>query len=386
MFIPIVYTLRMDLPFIEFKLSDDVEGLQAIAFVDAPAIGLNYQAFAPHKFEIINEEKRIVMGAAMIPDLPIYRRDERGEYYAIFRKETIKALVQKLFKENKHNNFNEQHNAFKILDGVYIYQSFITDQELGILAPKGFENVADGTWFIAAKVENDEAWSKVKEDGILKGFSVEGVFDLEPYKFKKMNKLNLDSVISTLKSVFADAEVAAEDKTFGEAALVDGTIVKWEGELMEGTAITVVLPEGEVAAPDGIHEVSDGTIIETAGGLVVNIQPMSEIASEENEFTTEMLNEMVEKALAKYAEAFTATLEGVKAENAGLKLELAAIVADKESLKKEFSATLNKVGTELEEIVKSEAATSSKPQEFKAQSRAEKAAQMGAVIRANKLK
>ena len=376
----------MDLPFIEFKLSDDVEGLQAIAFVDAPAIGLNYQAFAPHKFEVINEEKRIVMGAAMIPDLPIYRRDERGEYYAIFRKETIKALVQKLFKENKHNNFNEQHNAFKILDGVYIYQSFITDQELGILAPKGFENVADGTWFIAAKVENDEAWSKVKEDGILKGFSVEGVFDLEPYKFKKMNKINLESVINTLKSVFSDEEVAAEEKTFGEATLVDGTIVKWEGELMEGTALVVVLPEGEVAAPDGIHEISDGTIIETAGGLVVNIQPMSEIASEENEFTTEMLNEMVEKALAKYAEAFTATLEGVKAENAGLKLELAAIVADKESLKKEFSATLSKVGTELEEIVKSEAATSSKPQEFKAQSRAEKAAAMGAVIRANKLK
>ena len=377
----------MDLPFIEFKLSDDVEGLQAIAFVDAPAIGLNYQAFAPHKFEVINEEKRIVMGAAMIPDLPIYRRDERGEYYAIFRKETIKALVQKLFKENKHNNFNEQHNAFKILDGVYIYQSFITDQELGILAPKGFENVADGTWFIAAKVENDEAWSKVKEDGILKGFSVEGVFDLEPYKFKKMNKLNLDSVINTLKSVFADAEteVVAEEKIFGEAALVDGTIVKWEGELMEGTALVVVLPEGEVAAPDGIHEISDGTIIETAGGLVVNIQPMSEIASEENEFTTEMLNEMVEKALAKYAEAFTATLEGVKAENDSLKLELAAIVADKETLRNEFSATLSKVGTELEEIVKSEASTSKKPQEFKAQSRAEKAAAMGAIIRANKL-
>jgi hypothetical protein len=376
----------MDLPFIEFKLSDDVEGLQAIAFVDAPAIGLNYQAFAPHKFEVINEEKRIVMGAAMIPDLPIYRRDERGEYYAIFRKETIKALVQKLFKENKHNNFNEQHNAFKILDGVYIYQSFITDQELGILAPKGFENVADGTWFIAAKVENDEAWSKVKENGILKGFSVEGVFDLEPYKFKQMNKINLESVINTLKSVFADEEVATEEVTFGEATLVDGTIVKWEGELAEGTALIVVLPEGEVAAPDGIHEVSDGTIIETAGGLVVNIQAMADIATEDNEFTTEMLNELVEKALAKYAEAFTVTLESVKAESDSLKLELAAIVADKEALRNEFSATLNKVGTELEEIVKSESATSKKPQEFKAQSRADKAAAMGAIIRANKLK
>ena len=382
----------MDLPFIEFKLTEDVEGLQAIALVDSPAIGLNYQAFAPHKFEVINEDKRIVMGAAMVPDLPIYRRDERGEYYAIFKKETIKALVQKLFKENKHNVFNEQHNAFKILDGVYIYQSFITDAELGISAPSGFENVADGTWFIAAKVENDEAWAKVKEDGILKGFSVEGVFDLEPYKFKKMNKLNLDSVISTLKSVFADAEVeeTVEDN-FAEATLVDGTIVKWEGELADGTALVVVMPEGEVAAPDGIHELSDGTLIETAGGLVVNIEAAADQEKKEeeeemydNEFTSEMLNEMIEKAMAKYAEAFTASLDLVKSENESLKTELAEIKNSKEELKEEFSATLNKVGEELEEIAKSEPSTASKPQEFKALTRAERAAQMGAILRANK--
>jgi hypothetical protein len=382
----------MDLPFIEFKLTDEVEGLQAIALVDRPAIGLNYQAFAPHKFEVINEDKRIVMGAAMVPDLPIYRRDERGEYYAIFKKETIKALVQKLFKENKHNNFNEEHNAFKILDGVYIYQSFITDAELGISAPSGFENVADGTWFIAAKVENDEAWAKVKEDGILKGFSVEGVFDLEPYKFKKMNKLNLESVISTLKSVFADTEVEeTTEDNFAEATLVDGTIVKWEGELADGTALVVVMPEGEVAAPDGIHELSDGTLIETAGGLVVNIEAAADQEKKEeeeemydNEFTTEMVNELIEKAVAKYAEAFTASLDLVKSENESLKAELAEVKNSKEELKNEFSATLNKVGEELEEIAKSEPSTASKPQEFKALTRAERAAQMGAILRANK--
>lgn len=382
----------MDLPFIEFKLTEEVEGLQAIALVDRPAIGLNYQAFAPHKFEVINEDKRIVMGAAMVPDLPIYRRDERGEYYAIFKKETIKALVQKLFKENKHNNFNEEHNAFKILDGVYIYQSFITDAELGISAPSGFENVADGTWFIAAKVENDEAWAKVKEDGILKGFSVEGVFDLEPYKFKQMNKLNLESVISTLKSVFADAEVeeATEEVNFDEATLVDGTIVKWEGELADGTALVVVMPEGEVAAPDGIHELSDGTLIETAGGLVVNIEAASDSKKKEeeekydNEFTSEELNALIEKAMAKYAEAFTASLDLVKSENETLRTELAEIKSAKEELKNEFASTLNKVGEDLEEIAKSEPSTASKPQEFKALTRAEKAAKLGAIIRANK--
>jgi len=385
----------MDLPFIEFKLTEEVEGLQAIALVDSPAIGLNYQAFAPHKFEVINEEKRIVMGAAMIPDLPIYRRDERGEYYAIFKKETIKALVQKLFKENKHNVFNEQHNAFKILDDVYIYQSFITDAELGISAPSGFENVADGTWFIAAKVENDEAWAKVKKEGILNGFSVEGVFDLEPYKFKKMNKLNLESVISTLKSVFADAEVEeTTEDNFAESTLVDGTIVKWEGELADGTALVVVMPEGEVAAPDGIHELTDGTIVETAGGLVVNIEADSDQGKDkkkkkddemyDNEFTSEELNALIEKAMAQYAEAFTASLELIKSENDTLKTELAEIKSAKEELKNEFSATLNKVGEELEEIVKAEPSTASKPQEFKALTRAERAAKMGAIIRANK--
>lgn len=375
----------MDLPFIEFKLTEDVEGLQAIALVDKPAIGLNYQAFAPHKFEVVNEEKRIVMGAAMIPDLPIYRRDERGEYYAIFKKDTIKALVQKLFRENKHTAFNEQHNAFKILDGVYIYQSFITDNDLGIKPPVGFENVAEGTWFIAAKVENDEAWDKVKKEGILKGFSVEGVFDLEPYKFRKMNKLNLKSVINTLKAAFEDTE------NFEEAKLIDGTIVKWEGELADGTALTVVMPEGEVAAPDGIHELSDGTLVETAGGLVVNIEAAGQQEKDkeeeemyDNEFTTEKVSELIQSAVAKYAESFTATLELMKSENDKLKAELAEVKNAKEEMKEEFSSTLNKVAEDLEELAKSEESTAKKPQEFKQMTRAERAARMGAIIRANK--
>jgi len=145
------------------------------------------------------------------------------------------------------------------------------------------------------------------------------------------------------------------------------------------------LPEGEVAAPDGIHEVSDGTIIETAGGLVVSIEVVGEEVVEaevDNEFTSEMLNGLIEKAMAKYAEAFTASLDTVNADNKALRLELASVVAAKEEMKEEFKATLSKVGTELEEIAKSEVSTASKPTEFKAITRAEKAAKMGAVIRA----
>ena len=383
----------MDLPLIEFSLTDEVEGLQAIALVDVPAIGLNFQAFdKAQKFEVVNEEQRIVMGAAMVADLPIYRRDESGEYYAIFRKETIKALVQKLFKENKHTAFNESHNPMEVLDNVFIYQSFITDKELGILPPVGFEHIADGSWIIAAKVEDDATWEKIKKDGLFAGFSVEGVFDLKPYKFKKqikkMSKINLESVITTLKSVFAEAEeeVIVEDK-FGEAALVDGTIVKWDGELVEGVSLIVISPEGEVSAPDGVHEFEDGSIVETAGGLVISIQAVGSeevVVEEDNEFTTEMLDSLIEQAMAKYAAEFTKSLESVTESNDSLKLELASVLAAKEEMKAEFKATLNKVGVELEDIAKSEVSTASKPNEFKALTRAERAAQVGAILRANK--
>ncbi len=35
---------------------------------------------------MLPEEERVIIGPAMIPDLPIYRRDETGEYYAFFDK------------------------------------------------------------------------------------------------------------------------------------------------------------------------------------------------------------------------------------------------------------------------------------------------------------
>ena len=229
----------------------------------------------------------------------------------------------------------------------------------------------------------------------MRGFSVEGVFELEKYQFNKMNKINLENVISTLKSVFADAEVeeTTVEENFGEATLTDGTIVKWEGELKEGTALVVVTPEGEISAPDGNHELEDGTIVETAGGLVVSIvaiesedaPEVEEVEAEvENEFNEEMLNEMLERAVSKYAEAINESIETIKAENESLRTELASAVTSKEELKQEFASKLEELTKGVEELATSEEPTSKKPQEFKALTRAEKAAKLGAAIRANK--
>jgi hypothetical protein len=127
-------------------------------------------------FAIQDEEKRIVTGAAMIADLPIYRRDDvRGEYYVVFDKESIFKIAKKWARSNKYDAVNTHHKT-PIADGVSLFESYIIDRERGVMPPKGFEEVADGSWFVSYLIDNEDVWSKVKS-GEFKGFSVEGVFD-----------------------------------------------------------------------------------------------------------------------------------------------------------------------------------------------------------------
>jgi hypothetical protein len=127
-------------------------------------------------FAVQDEEQKIVSGPLMIADLPIYRRDEEGEYYVMFTAEQIKKIVQRFFKKGYQAKVNIEHG--KPVDGVFMFESYIIDRERGVNPPKGFEDVANGSWFGSFKVENEGLWKKVK-DGTFKGFSVEGLFKYE---------------------------------------------------------------------------------------------------------------------------------------------------------------------------------------------------------------
>ena len=157
---------------------DDETGIEFVSLVETPAIQKDFLAFAEiaQRFEIKDEEKRIVTGAAMIADLPIYRRDDvRGEYYVVFDKESIFKIAKKWARGNKYDAVNAHHNT-PIADGVSLFESYIIDRERGVMPPMGFEEVADGSWFVSYLIDNDEVWAKVKS-GEFKGFSVEGIFD-----------------------------------------------------------------------------------------------------------------------------------------------------------------------------------------------------------------
>ena len=157
---------------------DDETGIEFVSLVETPAIQKDFLAFAEiaQRFEIKDEEKRIVTGAAMIADLPIYRRDDiRGEYYVVFDKESIFKIAKKWARLNQYNSVNAHHKT-PIADGVSLFESYIIDRQRGVMPPMGFEEVADGSWFVSYLIDNDEVWAKVKS-GEFKGFSVEGIFD-----------------------------------------------------------------------------------------------------------------------------------------------------------------------------------------------------------------
>lgn len=181
----------MELPIyqaeIDPSLTSDLE-VSFIGLVDRPAIERNFQAFKQHAKFTINEEKQIISGPAMIADMPLYRKDDQlGEYYVVFGKKEIQCIVEKFSAKGYLKNFNLFHDEQQQVSDVTIFNSFISDKELGILPLSGFEDVADGSWFISAKVNNPDVWQKVK-DGLVRGFSIEGIFNYIPVKKQALSK------------------------------------------------------------------------------------------------------------------------------------------------------------------------------------------------------
>ena len=149
-----------------------------IALVDRPAIESDFLAFSKkERFKVISEDKRIISGYAMIAELPIERVDDKGNsFFVKFTADSIKNISEQFFKNSLTTQTNANHQTDNFLEGVYVFESFLIDEDRGILEPKGYDKVSNGSWFVSMKVENDEVWESVK-NGTFKGFSVEGVFD-----------------------------------------------------------------------------------------------------------------------------------------------------------------------------------------------------------------
>lgn len=155
------------------------------------------EQMSKQKFQF-DEDKRIVLGPAMIPDLKIFRRDKSGNpYYVFFSADTIKMIAEKYMKNKYIDNNDMMHEGDAVKD-VYVYESWIKEDAEDKANKYGYGDLPIGTWFVSMKVKNDEVWNKIKT-GELNGFSVSGYFE-EVAEFS-MEEIFLDRVARILKQV-----------------------------------------------------------------------------------------------------------------------------------------------------------------------------------------
>jgi len=154
-----------------------LSGVHALSIVENPAIQSDFIALGDQKPVLlaeVNKDKQILMGAALIPDKPIYRKDGDEEYYVYFSKETIAKTAEAFFRNNNQNNATLEHA--EVLDNMTVFESWIVeDPEFDKSKKYGLE-VPAGTWMVSMKVDDKDVWDNYVKDNKVFGFSIEGKF------------------------------------------------------------------------------------------------------------------------------------------------------------------------------------------------------------------
>lgn len=212
--------MKKDLELIEFKI-DEENALRAVSIVKDPAIEKSFQLFKAAnlhdncKCEIIDGvlkteptaceyckdkarmnsfksvvEKKQITGPVMIPNIPILRMKDNGEYYNCwFSEETIVKASSIYLKNSNHTSANFDHKQL-FTEDVYVIESWVVeDPELDKSKALGFTDVVKGTWFMTYKVDNDNLWEDIKKNGFT-GFSIEGIFGQYEKQLKEQELVN----------------------------------------------------------------------------------------------------------------------------------------------------------------------------------------------------
>jgi len=159
--------------FIDEESKDD--GIYAISLVEFPAIEENFVALSQHKveFKTLDEDKRIVVGLALVPNKKIYRRKKDYEYNIVFSDDTVRKASEMYLKSLKNNNTTLEHQT--LTSGVSVIESWIVEDERMDKSNLYGLNATKGSWVVTMKVDNDNVWDDIKKKKYL-GLSIEGIF------------------------------------------------------------------------------------------------------------------------------------------------------------------------------------------------------------------
>ncbi|BCV05531.1 MAG: hypothetical protein CM15mV109_370 [uncultured marine virus] len=162
---------------VELILGDDeLTGIEAISVVENPAIEEDFIALKSEEIKLaeVDKEKRILMGALLIPNKPIYRKKGEEEYYIYFSRDTVAKASQLYLMNGNQSKATLEHQH--TINGLTLVESWLVEDEVHDKSRKYGLNVPVGTWMGAVKVNNDDIWNNFVKTGKVKGFSIEGYF------------------------------------------------------------------------------------------------------------------------------------------------------------------------------------------------------------------
>lgn len=273
----------------------ETTGVYGISLVNDPAMESLFIALSkeePLQLKSVDTEKRIVMGAVLIPNKPVYRNQNGKEFNIVFPEETIRLASEAFLKNGHQKSSTLEHDIEAKLSGVSIVESWLVEDPKNDKANVYGFDLPKGSWMASMKIDNEEIWNDFVKTGKVKGFSIDGFFDLEQVNLKsELNMSEQKSFIDEVKQIIKDgfASLTLKKETgvkLGSVNTADGTVkINFEGDtVMVDLPVSMTAPDGtELPVPDGEYNLEGGMKINVAGSIVTEVSTSEEEAKDEEQ-------------------------------------------------------------------------------------------------------
>lgn len=334
------------IPVYQATVSDrEDDGIFAMSFVDFPAVERDFVALSKQKPVklALDRKKHILSGVVLVPDQLIYRNDN-GEYYLQFTATDIERISHKMMRTGLALATTTHQHAEPLAGNYLVEMWIVEDPERDKSVAIGLGRQPKGTLCASYKVSDLNYWRNEVETGQVKGFSLEGFFNLKTVSYMNKNRKPTRKAVPAknrgaaafaagiLKSCAAlfEGETEAEAEDLVDVAADDNTDSlepMLVGELAEGGEIHVdyehfATIDGE-QAPAGVHALADGNFIEVDddGYMVETVEDADDVEPAAADLAA--ARRRMKQHFAKKPKAKTGT--ALARENAALKRQIAQL-------------------------------------------------------------
>lgn len=175
----------------EAVFNKEKHGMYALSLVENPAMQDEWIMLSEQPNEIqfaaIDEEKKLLLGAVLIPNKKILRKVDGNEFYITFSEDTIEKIAHDFFGNDKKNNSSLEHGIK--LEGVKIVEAWTVANPTNDKSNNYGKTYPKGAMVVMMKVD-DDIWKKAKNKEI-NGFSIDALLGMNEIRLSEI-KLNTD--------------------------------------------------------------------------------------------------------------------------------------------------------------------------------------------------